>query len=262
MTFSNAVILHIPHASTFVPDDEMDLFVLSREELSAENLKLADLHTDELYNFSGAARAVFPVSRFVVDAERFSDDTQEPMAAKGMGALYQVKTDLGPLRPVIPADRRERLMERYYWPHHNGLDAMALERLNRFGECLLVDCHSYPSKALPYEDPSLPRPQIGIGTDKFHTPPELRDEVARAFRDLGYEVGVDTPFSGALAPNAFYGKDARLKCFMIEVRRDLYMDEATGAQKPEFAKIRADLTLVMEQAAEKVLQSGLKPLVR
>lgn len=45
---------------------------------------------------------------------------------------------------------------------------------------------------------------------------------------------------------------------MIEVRRDLYMDEATGAKKPEFSKIRSDLTLVMELAAEKALQSGLK----
>lgn len=186
MTFSDAVILHIPHASTFIPEDELDLYAISREELAAENLKLADLHTDTLYDLSGAARAVFPVSRFVVDAERFPDDAREPMAAKGMGAVYRVKTDLGSLRPVIPQGRRARLMERYYWPHHNGLDSMALERLEKYGRCLLVDCHSYPSKALPYEEPSLPRPQIGIGTDGFHTPPELKDAVARVFGDLGY----------------------------------------------------------------------------
>lgn len=248
----NPVILHIPHASTYIPVEEMDLYIIGAEKLAEENLRLADLHTDILYNFQDAARAVFPVSRFVVDAERFSDDAHEAMAARGMGALYKVGTDLSPIRPEIPDQRRRNLMDRYYWPHHNALDALASERLVAFNKCLVFDCHSYPSRPLPYEmeNVALPRPEIGIGTDGFHTPPALREALADGFAARGYEVLVDTPFTGALVPNAFYGRDKRVQSVMIEVRRDLYMDEKTGARHAHFPEICADLSAVMMRAAE------------
>jgi N-formylglutamate deformylase len=243
------VILHIPHASTHIPTDERDLYTVSDDRLAFENLKLADLHTDLLYQYEGAARAVFPVSRFVVDAERFSDDSQEPMSKLGMGALYTAGIDLTPVRPAIPDERRRQLMDRYYWPHHNGLDQAAAERLNTFGLCLVFDCHSYPSQKLPYEKDGLARPQIGIGTDSYHTPSALADTLAGVFRRLGYEVGLDTPFSGALVPNAYYGKEKRVASIMIEVRRDLYMDETTGKPSPRFNRMRSDLTLAMQESA-------------
>lgn len=243
----NPVILHIPHASTIIPLEEMDLYAVSEDFLRDENLRLADLHTDSLYDLPGAARAVFELSRFCVDVERFSDDTQESMAARGMGALYTCGTDLAPIRPHIPSDRRTRLLHQYYWPHHNRLDTLAQERLDAFGGCLVIDCHSYPSKPLPYEleNRALPRPEIGIGTDLFHTPPELLKVMETCFQDRGYEIAVDTPFSGALVPNRFYSRDKRVASIMVEVRKDLYMDEISGVPNDNFNKIRKDLTEIM-----------------
>lgn len=245
----NPVILHIPHASVHIPPEERDLFVTDDAHLVQQNILWPDLHTDALYQCGDAARLVFPISRLVVDPERFSDDALEPMAKKGMGALYRVDTNMNEMRPVIPDHRRKKLMDSWYWPHHNALDDMAQERLEKFGLCLIFDCHSYPSKALPYEDATQFRPEIGIGTDSYHTPTLLRDAMAKAFRERGYEVGVDTPFAGALVPNRFYGRDKRVHSIMIEVRRDLYMDETTGAKNAEFDKIRADLTKIMIEAS-------------
>ena len=249
MTLS--VLLHIPHSSLLIPSDERAEYVVDAATLDAQNLALSDMHTHELYVLPGAARAVFPVSRFLVDAERFCDDAEEPMAARGMGALYTVTTDLKPLRRFEGELRRRELMDRYYWPHHNGLDKTASEILAQHDRCLVIDCHSYPSRPLPYEmeNQASWRPEIGIGSSKFHTPPLLLENIVGCFKDKGYEVGVDTPFSGALVPNAFYGRDKRISAFMIEVRKDLYMDETTGAKRPDFDKIRNDLTDVMSLAA-------------
>lgn len=254
----NAVILHIPHASIFIPEDFRELYIASDEELAVQNLKLADLYTDEIYSFKNAARAAFPYSRFFVDVERFSDDAMESMAARGMGALYTVGTELQRIRNDISPEIKASIMDRYYWPHHNSLDVLARERLEAFGECLVFDCHSYPSRPLPYEleRASLPRPEIGIGTDGFHTPAALMDAMAGGFRKLGYQVGVDIPFSGALVPNAYYAKDERVRSVMIEVRKDLYMDEATGMRSSNFDKVRADIALVMEDSALKTLKTS------
>ena len=246
------VILHIPHASTLIPEEYYSDYCVSPEELAAENLRLADLYTDEIYNLPGAVPVVFPVSRFLVDAERFSDDSKESMAQRGMGALYTVGTNLNEIRPNLSGARRKELMDRYYWPHHNKLDKTVSAILRDKSCCLFIDCHSYPSKALPYElsNVSLPRPQIGIGTDTFHTHPELGEVVKEAFIRRGYEVGLDTPFSGTLVPNESFYRDKKVISFMIEVRKDLYMNEATGQKLPSFEKIKNDLTGIMHEAAD------------
>jgi hypothetical protein len=51
---------------------------------------MTDAFTAELFPPSAleAQRFVFPVSRLVCDVERFPHDADEPMAARGMGAVY------------------------------------------------------------------------------------------------------------------------------------------------------------------------------
>lgn len=246
------VLLHIPHSSTDIPAEYLASYHLDAAGLARENLRLADLYTDELYALPTAQRAVFPVSRFLVDAERFSDDAQESMAKRGMGVLYTATTDLTPLRPAPGPASREELLNRYYHPHHNGINEWADRALAEHGTCLLIDCHSFPSQALPYEleNQTLQRPEICIGTDGFHTPPTLKAAMQDYFESLGYWVGVDAPFAGSLTPGKYYGRDARVKSFMIEVRKDLYMNEATGGKTPRFDTIRTHLTTAMEKASE------------
>ncbi len=239
-----SVLLHIPHAATEIPAPWDKTFLLSRTDMDAENLRLADLHTDDLYHLENAERAVFPISRFLVDPERFRDDADEPMAARGMGALYTVTTDLKPLRPPPCAEERETLLTTYYDPHHDRLNRWADTVLSRQETGLLVDCHSYPSSALPYELETVPRPrpEICIGTDPFHTPLSLQERIVTAFRNRGYEVGLNTPFAGTLVPGKHYGKSPSIMAFMIEVRRDLYMNEKTGRKTRRFDVIRHDIT--------------------
>ena len=85
-------------------------------------------------------------------------------------------------------------------------------------------------------------PEIGIGTDAMHTSAELHAFTETFFTDRGFSVGMNRPFAGALVPNAFYGRDARVQSVMIEVRRDLYMDERTGERLPGFAEVQRVLT--------------------
>ncbi len=237
------IVLHIPHAATDIPDEYLSDYLVDRDALARENLRLTDLHTDTLYDIKGAARAVMPVSRFLVDAERFRDDAHEPMSQRGMGALYTHGTDLTPIRTFKDNARREELLTRYYDPHHAALTEMVDNALAQHGQCLVIDCHSYPSKRLPYEitPQTSKRPEICIGTDAFHTDPVHIQTLQNFFIGKGYEVAIDTPFSGALTPLKHYGKDSRVKAFMFEIRKDLYMDEQTGAKIPRFDTLRDDI---------------------
>jgi N-formylglutamate amidohydrolase len=235
------LILHLPHASALIPVADRADFLLGDEALAAEGLRLVDAHTDALFGaevWPGAVLAA-KVSRLVVDVERFADDAREPCALVGMGAAY-VRTAEGlPLRRLTPG-RRAALLESYYIPHHAEADRLARERLAGSGRCLVLDAHSYPVAPLPTEV-AAGRPEIGLGTDAIHTSPELRDLLEAFFRGRAYDVAVDAPFSGALVPNTCFGRDARCQTIMVEVRRDLYMDESTGRRHGGFDRVRTDL---------------------
>ena len=97
---SPVTIILVPHSSPVIPPAIRATLKLSDEELRHELLVMTDWHTDALFATPNgmAATLIFPVSRLVVDPERFADDDQEPMAAKGMGAVYTTTSDGRALR--------------------------------------------------------------------------------------------------------------------------------------------------------------------
>ena len=233
---NNHVILHVPHSSTFVPDDCQ--FLLSASRLSMEIEKLTDHHTHKLFDCDGASKLVFPVSRLVVDPERFIDD---PMESVGMGVVYTHTSDGDPLRAISEMDRLT-LIDTYYHPHHNDLTRMVDSCLEQHDQCLIIDCHSFPAQPLPYEL-DRNRPDICIGTDTYHTSAELKNCLSKAFEGSGYRVAIDSPFSGSIVPLKHYHLDRRVSSVMIEVNRSLY------ASPSGFERVQSDLTHAISQAA-------------
>lgn len=217
----NKLILHIPHASTNIPDHTG--YRVGSEVLHAEILKLTDWHTDKLFFNNHDLVVKAPFSRVFCDVERFADDALEPMAARGMGVLYE-KTDDGDVLRTVTPEFRKKVITEYYRPHHNRLTAAAQQQLDSHGQALIVDCHSFPDRPLHSElRPHAPRPNICIGTDPFHTPPELAKRAVQFFRGRGLTVAVNLPFGGALVPPAFYRQTPRVNALMIEVNRKLYL---------------------------------------
>src|SRR5580765_1369202 len=87
------VIFHVPHASTRIPRFVRAGMRLSPQQLNEELLRMTDRYTDELFAVPErlAQQLLYPVSRLVVDPERFLDDDLEPMAQKGMGEPMQAE---------------------------------------------------------------------------------------------------------------------------------------------------------------------------
>ena len=244
------IVVHVPHAAIAVPEDVRPTICLSDEELQHELLKMTDWHTDILFQVpkeaATATTIFFPVSRLVVDPERFVDDDREPMAAKGMGAVYTRTSDGKALRGELSGHERQRLLAAYYYPHQARARDAVQAALADHGKCLLVDAHSFSSKPLPHEpDQTLDRCQICIGSDDFHSPPWLVEWLTEAFRRRGFSVAVNRPFLGTFVPLEFYRRERRILSVMIEVNRSLYMDERTGEKHGGFEHVRAELRQIL-----------------
>lgn len=242
-TVSSPIVAHIPHASTFIPDAVRQDFVVDDETLQSEIVRLTDWHTDQLFSWVldlGGTLFVNEISRLVFDPERFVDDEQEPAARYGQGVVYTQMSDGRQLAAISTEERAARI-KHLYEPYHEGLAAVVQDNLERFGTCLLLDCHSYPREPLPTETTESTRPDICIGTDAFHTPLQLAERFERAMCEQGFSVEVNSPFEGTFVPVEYWQSDRRVQSVMIEVKRDLYCDEETGERANELEDVRERL---------------------
>ncbi|HVU53355.1 MAG TPA: N-formylglutamate amidohydrolase [Polyangia bacterium] len=216
----------------------------------------ADLHVDRLYRAGEpdgppvviAAR----LSRFVCDLNRDPDDVSPgavpehhaPRNTDGRGFIWAVTTAGVPAlaRPLTLDDWRARTA--LHATYHDAL-ARALARARaRFGFAILVDGHSMPSRGRSgHKDPGRARADVVPG-DREGTScaPSLSRLVGDHFAARGYSVAFNDPYKGGFI-TAHHGRPAdRVHAIQIELRRDLYMDEATYAvAEAGFARLQTTL---------------------
>jgi len=229
------MILHIPHSSDIIPKHLRDQIVLSDDDLAAELILMTDAFTDELFALPDATILRFPISRLLVDVERFPDDAEESMSKVGMGMIYTHTAGGKRLKRTLQPQEIRTLVSQYYETHHQSLLTEVEIELRKYGNALIVDCHSFPSHPLQCDnDQTIPRPEFCIGTDSFHTPKTLSQMTVLNLKRVGYSVRMNKPYKGSLVPMAFYRKDRRVASIMVEINRSLYMDETAGTKTSSY----------------------------
>ncbi|GHI03310.1 N-formylglutamate amidohydrolase [Streptomyces cellostaticus] len=243
------VLLHVPHSARAIPEDVRQGILLDDAALERELDHITDAHTDRIAERAAGLAGITPwrfvnrLSRLVVDPERFPDEREE-MLAVGMGAVYTRTTHRGELRPAETDPGP--LVERYFRPYARAMTEAVAGRLAATGRAVVIDVHSYPAEPLPYElHAAGERPAVCLGTDAFHTPPDLREAARTALAECG-ETGLDSPFSGTYVPLEYYGRDRRVSALMVEIRRDTYMAEPGGPAGPGLEQLAAALASLVD----------------
>lgn len=222
------LVVHVPHASTHIPGAFRDQFILDDFALAKEAEESADLFTDRLAHevWPSASIIEFPLSRLVVDVERYAREAEEPMAAVGRGMIYAQTHDGLPLRRALSNVERRTLKQNWYDPHWSRLR-------NATRSNLLIDLHSYPERPWPIEpSPDTARPEIDIGSTEGVTPPVWLEAIFGHFTTAGYDVGLNTPYDGVIDAGA-------AAAVMIEIRRDLISMPGGAAWRDLVACLRA-----------------------
>lgn len=217
------LVLNIPHASVAGLgyakwDDEVGLI--------REVRKWTDWYTDLIFvpdNKPGVKSITADYSRFVVDVERLEDD---PLDSTGQGIVY---TQFNGIKRTI--DEEERLgMMAYYYAYIKQLKGTLNEH------SLLVDCHSFPSEL---SDVDI---CIGVNNDWSRPTEFVIELVAEAFKQAGYSVMVNQPYSNSIAPQMEFSYDS----IMIELNKRIYLNEQTLELLDSANKVRAALNTLYE----------------
>ena len=238
------LILHIPHSSTHIP--LVDGYVVAETQLELEIIKLTDWHTADLFESKNDIEVIAPFSRIFCDVERFSDDSKEVMSKFGMGMLYTTLDCGDEMRKVTPK-LREKILKEYYNVHHEKLEKEVEKMINDVGSCLIIDCHSFPN--IPLErslDKRGGRPDINLGTDSFHTPQSVVQLSEQFFKEKGFLVGIDYPYTGSIVPTKYYQKNQDVSSLLVEVNRRLYLNQGTNEKSERYNEIKTIISEYLE----------------
>lgn len=161
-------------------------------------------------------------------------------------------------RPLTVAEVRNRI-DSYYRPYHAALSRAIQDTARRFGGVWHLNLHSMPDDAYQRLQIVSPHPLADFvlgDRDGTTCEPGFVDLVESELRGRGYTVARNDPYKGVQLI-ARIGQPARGRhSLQVEIRRPLYMDEATRERNANFGQVQEDLTSVLRTLAAYVKNAG------
>ena len=255
------IVFASPHSGRDYPAD-----LLARSRLDALSLRLSeDGFVDELFGDApsfGAPllAATFPRVYCDVNREAWELDpsmfdgplpdwvnTASPRVEAGLGTIARVVTTgepvyAGRLSFAEATDRVRRLWQ----PYHEALAGLIAETRERFGCCLLVDCHSMPSGL-----PGQAKADFILG-DVHGTAcaPRATRLVENALTERGFRVRRNDPYAGGYVTRHYGRPREGVHALQIEVARGLYMDERQVRPLPAMVRLHREIGLLLGRMTE------------
>jgi N-formylglutamate amidohydrolase len=231
------VLLSSPHSGRLYPDRLLAALRVDRAVLRPLDDGPVDVLLEPaLEQAAGLLVSLLP--RAWIDLNRAPDEIDaaevrgafkaaSPHSPKVRAGLGLVPTRVGG-QALYPARlRAEDLEERLnsaYWPFHRAL-AAELEALRALhGVAVLLDCHSMPRASVAHQ-----AGQVDVVVGDRHgraAAPPITAAVVRELRGRGLTVAANRPFAGGFITESHGRPDDGVHAIQIEVRRDLFLDEA------------------------------------
>lgn len=161
------LIISIPHAGTYVPDD-----IMAGMTTEARTLPDTDWHVDTLYSFAtilGASLLKGNYSRYVIDLNRPPDDAPLYPGMDTTGLCPQTLFNNNPIyQPGTEPDSTEvnRRIEQIWAPYHQCLGEVISDKLVNHGYALLYEAHSIRSVIPRLFEGRLPDLNLGTADGK------------------------------------------------------------------------------------------------
>lgn len=191
-----------------------------------------------------------------IDADLIEGEWPVPLkptvSLRGLGLLKSKSRYGEPVheRKLTVAEVMERL-EKYHRPYYAEL-GQNIERLrSAFGFAYQLSCHCMSAVGAPtHPDPGKPRADFCLGDVNGATASRgFVEFVQQAIQSLGYSCTINDPYSGGEL-NTRFGRPGTVESIMVEINKKLFMDVNTFRRKPEFAKVKADVTKVLRAVTD------------
>ncbi len=195
---------------------------------------------------------------YELDPEMFEDplpdyvNTTSPRVRTGLGTIARVVTSGEEIyKSRISFIEAKRRIETLYEPYHAELRRLISETKNKFGLCILIDCHSMPSIGGPMDnDQGLRRVDFVLG-DRFAAACDaaVTNTVEKVLKDMDFAVVRNTPYAGGFTTSHYGRPEDGVHALQIEINRALYMDEVAIERSDGFGTLVSHMESVIRALA-------------
>ena len=263
------LILSIPHSGTFFPPEFLSATAHSVEVMRHNE----DLLVDKL--LQGAIDAGIPtlkmlVNRVFIDLNRdrleldpamFYNYPQEKdvlfdkHCRVGLGVVHRIDYQRRPLyKGLLDYHEVEKRLKYVYDVYHEQLQKIVAKCVKKFGFCLLLDCHSMPSKICSIID-DRSGIDICLGTLFSQScPQEMSDFFAGQFWNKNYNVEFNCPYSGAFITFNYCQPRKKIYTLQLEINRALYANEEGLLPNEHFANMADDVSEAVINLAQSLVR--------
>jgi N-formylglutamate deformylase len=167
-----------------------------------------------------------------------------PLVVRGTKKIY--------VRPKLTVAEVRRRIEGYYRPYHDELARILQGFREQYGAAYHLSCHSMGSCIpAPAERAGQLRSDFDLGDRRGTTAdPAFTEFVRETLAGMGYQVTLNTYFAGAECVRRHAAPSEGVHSLQIEMRRNLYMDEATGTVNAGFEQVREHMTQLAAAVSE------------
>ncbi len=261
---ASSVVFASPHSGSRYFDSFMKRSVLDAHAIRSSE----DAFVDQIFKSApefGAPLIAARAPRAFVDMNRSPDELDPALidGARRWGHNPRVAFGLGVIPRVVSNGRaiysgkltlteaRNRI-DTYWHPYHDQLKDLLSAAHARFGQAILIDCHSMPHEAVEASNSSSGKaPEIVLG-DRFGAAAsgDVVDQIEAAFASAGFKVARNAPFAGAYVAQAYGRPSRRQHAVQVEIDRSLYMNERTIEPNDGFDTFCRRMRVVVAELAQ------------
>lgn len=251
------LILSIPHSGDFFPENFLpqlnsDVTTLRHNE---------DIFVNELLQGavdSGVTTIRMLISRMVIDLNRDrleldptmfynypqnQDILYDKHCRAGLGVVHRINYKREPIyKGLLDYKEVELRLKNLYDVYHKRLQQLIDKCVKKFGFCMILDCHSMPSKICSIIDD---RSGIDICIGNLFSqscPQEMSDFLAGEFWNRNYRVEFNCPYSGAYITFNYCQPRRKMYTLQLEVNRALYANEDKLEKNDNFLTTAEDVS--------------------
>lgn len=261
------LVLSVPHSGSFFPPEFLQQITCDIDTMRHNE----DIFVDEL--IEPAVESKIPtlkmlVSRSFIDLNRDrleldpqmffnypqnTDIMYDKHCRVGLGVVHRINYKRENLyKGLLDYNEVQERLKNVYDIYHKRLQKIIAKCVKKFGFCLVLDCHSMPSKICSIIDD---RSGIDICLGNLFSqscPQEISDFFAGQFWNKNYNVEFNCPYSGAFITFNYCQPRQNIYTLQLEINRALYADEERLQKNDNFSALSEDVSTAIVNLARTI----------